>query len=241
MPVAGVPQPGGRHAALLLADLQGEGLAGAPQTSQAADLSALRRGCAARAGKAEEKAIVTSHSISDGQMKRLQVLYGQLCAHTQQPATREARIGWAQMLVQRPIASFKDLTLSEAQHLIDTAQGQLGIAATRPPRRRLDRDAAHKAGTEGRRGNSSNEITLATAEDLDRVIYVRDLLGWSQAQLDAWLRSPRSPLSNRENPQIRTLKQANRVYWALKGMASRQGKWQPKAPPTAAGEEARNG
>lgn len=163
--------------------------------------------------------------ITKDQLKRLQVLYAQLARHTDQEPTREARIGWAQSLVQREIASFSDLTVADATHLIDTLQGQLGVQAPARPRRRLGRDAARKAGTEGRRGNASNEITLATADDLQRVERVRDLIGWSQAQLDAWLRSPRSPLGNRNAPAIRTLSDANRVYWALKGIAVRQGKW----------------
>lgn len=163
--------------------------------------------------------------ITKDQLKRLQVLYAQLARHTDQEPTREARIGWAQALVQRPIASFSDLTVADATHLIDTLQGQLGVKVPAKPRRRLDREAARKAGTEGHRGNVSNELTLATADDLARVERVRDLIGWSQAQLDAWLRSPRSPLTNRNAPAIRTLRDANRVYWALKGIAVRQGKW----------------
>ena len=171
-------------------------------------------------------------AITKGQLARLQVLYSQLCAHTAQENTREARIGWAQALVQRSIASFKDLSADDARHLIDTLQGQLGIpsgqvsrwGSGRPRRRRLGREAAYKAGTEGRRGYESNAVTLATAEDLARVQYVRELIGWNQAQLDGWLRSPRSPLK-KSNGEIRTLHDANRVYWALKGMAVRAGKW----------------
>jgi len=40
-----------------------------------------------------------------------------------------------------------------------------------------------------------------------------------KAQLDALLRSSRSPLGQRATPAIRTLKDANRVWWALKRMA----------------------
>ena len=169
---------------------------------------------------------MSSQPINAGQMKRLQVLYGQFCAHTQQSSSREARIGWAQALVMRPIASFSELTVSEGAHLIDTLQGQLGLRAATP--RRLGRDAARRAGTEGRRGNPSNEVTLVTAADLARIAYVRELIGWSQERLDAWLRSPRSPLKS-ANPQIRTLKDANRVYWAMKGIATRAGLWQKRS------------
>jgi hypothetical protein len=163
--------------------------------------------------------------ISSGQMKRLQVLYGQLARHTQQGTDRAARLAWASQLVRRPIASFSDLTVDDARHLIDTLQGQLGVQVPARPRKRLDRHAAQKAGTEGRRGHASDEITLAGPSEFARIRYVLDLLGWSQAQLEGWLRSPRSPLSRNATPSIRTLYDANRVYWALKGMATAQGKW----------------
>jgi len=165
-------------------------------------------------------------SISKGQMARLQVLYSQLATHTDQGTDRAARLAWASALVQRPLASFKDLTQADATFLIDTLQGQLGVQVPARPRRRLDRDAARKAGTEGRRDNRSNELTMASAADIARIQYVMGLIGWSQAQLEAWLRSPRSPLSNRASGTIRSLKDANRVYWALKGMAVKQGKWE---------------
>lgn len=157
--------------------------------------------------------------ISPGQMKRLQTLYGQLCAHTDQGADRESRMTWAAYLVNRPIRSFKDLTGDDARHLIDTLQGQLGIQPNMPKRRqRLDRDAAQKAGTEGRRGYPSKQVTMASAADLARIRYALDQLNWNEAQFDAWLRSSRSPLGKRSNPQIRTLADANRAWWALKRM-----------------------
>ncbi|MDR3798001.1 MAG: hypothetical protein P4K93_07600 [Terracidiphilus sp.] len=163
--------------------------------------------------------------ITPGQMKRLQVLYGQLARHTQEGADRASRMAWASKLLLRPIMSFKDLSDHDARHLIDTIQGQLGVKVPARPRKRLDRDTAQKAGTEGRRGYQSNETTLAGPSEFARIRYVLDLIGWSQAQFEGWLRSSRSPLSNRTNPVIRTLYEANRVYWALKGMATAQGKW----------------
>jgi hypothetical protein len=163
--------------------------------------------------------------ISSGQMKRLQVLYGQMARHTMQDSDRAARLAWASQLVCRPVTSFSDLTSNDATHLIDTLQAQLGVQAPARPRRRLDRRAAQKAGTEGRRGHASDEITLAGPSEFARIRYVLDLIGWSQAQLEGWLRSSRSPLRSKATPSIRTLADANRVYWALKGMATAQGKW----------------
>jgi hypothetical protein len=165
-----------------------------------------------------------SRPISPDQLKKLQTLYGQLVRHTDQGADRVSRIAWAQQLVSRPICTFSDLTSDEAHQLIDTLQGQLGIAA--PHKRRLSRRAAQAAGTEGRKGFDSNETTLAGAAEFKRIQYALDQLGWNQAQFDAWLRSSRSPLPRKANPVLRTLYDANRVWWALKRILKSQGKWQ---------------
>ena len=49
---------------------------------------------------------------------------------------------------------------------------------------------------------------------------------WTQDQLNAWLRSASSPLGVTDTPQIRTVGEANRVWWALKAMLRRSGRWQ---------------
>lgn len=164
-------------------------------------------------------------SITSGQLKRLQVLYGQLARHTLEGADREARMRWASGLVGRTISSFSDLTQADAHHLIDTLQGQLGVKAPTKRRKRLSRDDAQKAGTEGRRGQESSELTMAGPAELARVQYAIGLIGWSQAQFEGWLRSPRSPLRHKSSPVIRTLGDANRVWWALKKMAVARGLW----------------
>lgn len=163
--------------------------------------------------------------ITPGQLRRLQVLYGQLCAHTDQGKDRDSRLIWASTLIERSIASFSDLTQADARHLIDCLQASLCIPPTerpRPRRRRMSRDAAQRAGTEGRRGNSSKETTLTGPTDLARIRYALDTLGWSQTQLDGWLRSPSSPLGKKSSPEIRTLADANRIWWALKRMIDRR-------------------
>lgn len=171
-------------------------------------------------------AAINKAPINKSQMRRLQTLYGQLAAHTQEGSDRESRLAWATEHVGRAVASFSDLTAEEGRNLIDMLQGQLGVKAQ--PRKRLDRDAAHRAGTEGRRGNGSNSSTLVSAQDLARIQYVLDLLGWSQEQLAAWLASSRSPLGKRSSPKINTLGDANRVWWALKRMAIARGLWRDR-------------
>jgi hypothetical protein len=158
-------------------------------------------------------------AITKNLLRRLQTLYGQLARHTQEGSDRVARLRWASEQTGRAIASFSDLTFEESKTLIDGLQGQLGVRAPLRKRRRLSRDAAQRAGTEGRRGNTSNDVTMAGPAEFARINYALDLLGWNQEQLDALLRSSRSPLGQRATPAIRTLKDANRVWWALKRMA----------------------
>ncbi|QNI34493.1 hypothetical protein H7849_11720 [Alloacidobacterium dinghuense] len=164
--------------------------------------------------------------ITTGQMKRLQVLYGQLARHTFDGGNggREARLEWASQLVRRKISSFSELTFEDARHLIDVTQAQLGVKAPATSKR-MDRERARRAGTEGRKGSDDSSVTLVGPEELARIQRALDVLGWSQAQFEGWLRSPRSPLGKKSNPSIRTLREANRVWWALKGMAQARGLW----------------
>lgn len=162
--------------------------------------------------------------ISPNQLKRLQVLYGQFARHTDQDAGREARMKWASDMTQRAIASFKDLTIDEARRMIDTLQGQLGVKAPAKPRRRLDREDARRAGTDGRRGADNAQPQMVSADDLAVIEDFYSRLGWNRAQFDAWLSSARSPLK-RARPTITTLADANRVRWALKGMLQHRGLW----------------
>lgn len=164
--------------------------------------------------------------ISTPQLKRLQTLWGQYASRTiLKSDSRDERLSWASGVVNRTIASFKELTLAEASTLINLLQSELGIAETSPARgqRRYrsaikDRDRARAAGTEGRKG-SRDSLTIATAEDISMIDVQLNLMGWTRARLDALLSSPSSPLGRRSNPELRTLKDVNRVFWALKKIA----------------------
>jgi hypothetical protein len=169
-------------------------------------------------------------TVTKSQMVRLQTLYGQLAAHTLEGNDRASRLKWASEQSGRAIASFKELTSNEAKSMIDGLQGQLGVRepAYKRPRRRLSRDAAKRAGTEGRRGNTDyqGQPQMASAEDLAVIESYYMRLGWQRAQFDAWLASSHSPLSGRAQPVISTSKDANRVRWALKGMLKHRGLWE---------------
>lgn len=163
-------------------------------------------------------------NITAPALKRLQVLYRQFEAHSLDapgPA-REDRLAWASKIVRRPIASFSDLTVEEGIRLIGGLQNSLGtnMPSKTPRRRRMNRHEAQKAGTEGRRDQIHAEATMASAADLERIQKQLARLGWDTARLEAFLRSSSSPLKGRE--QIRTLGDANKLYWALKHIPARK-------------------
>jgi hypothetical protein len=173
---------------------------------------------------------MSKEGISAAQLTRLQVLWSQYVNREMMKNSREERLRWASQQTKRSILSFKDLTLSEASDLINLLQSDMGIKesspAVRPRRfrsRMKDRDQAHAAGTEGRRG-SRGKLTIATSDDLAMIDSIINELGWDRARLDAFLRSPSSPLGGRSNIQLRTVGDVNRVLWALKGIADREAK-----------------
>jgi hypothetical protein len=151
-------------------------------------------------------------TITAPQLRRLQVLYKQYESRSLDAgSTREDRLAWASARIGRTIASFSDLDLDEARKLIDGLQGALGV---RVPSQRMSRKQGQKAGTEGRHDQIHDETTLVGDSDIRRIRREMDRLGWDQARLDAFLASPSGP--NARRTSIRTLGDANRVYWALK-------------------------
>jgi hypothetical protein len=169
---------------------------------------------------------MSNEQISRDQLKRLQTLWSKYARHELwDNSSRGQRISWASAVTKRQLSSFNDLTSSEASTLISLIQAEMGIAETSPARakrqyrsRIKDRDQAHAAGTEGRRGKS-NSLTIATSEDLAMVDAQLTSMEWTRALLDAFLASSSSPLGKRSNPQLRTLGDVNRVLWALKRIA----------------------
>ena len=157
-------------------------------------------------------------TITAPQLRRLQVLYKQYEAHSLDTgSTREDRLAWASARIGRTIASFSDLDLDEAKKLIDGLQAALGVKLpSKTPRRRQERRDGEKAGTEGRRDQIHDEATLVGDKDIRRIQREMDRLGWDQGRLEAFLASSSGP--NARRTAIRTLGDANRVYWALKRM-----------------------
>jgi hypothetical protein len=165
--------------------------------------------------------------ITVKQLRRLQTLYSQYATHAIEGSSREARLTWASELTGRAVASFSALTYAEAKHLINGLVAQL--PAQKPQRRRLSRDAAHRAGTDGRRGSNNAQPQMVSAEDLAVIESYYMRLGWGRTQFDAWLSSQHSPLSKRARPVVATAADANRVRWALKGMLQQRGLWEDRS------------
>jgi hypothetical protein len=171
-----------------------------------------------------------ANSISPEQLKRLQTLYSQFAAASPDPRTRsrEERLLWASLIVGRQVESFGELTVAEAKTAIDRLQKDMGQSRKRP-RKKMDAERAQRHGTDGRHDSSfGNAPRLAEAYDLEQIEGYYTRLGWSRDTFDSWLRSPRSPLGRKSQPQIRTVAHANQVRWALKRMLQKKGLWQEK-------------
>ncbi len=173
--------------------------------------------------------------LSSGQLTALQSLYAKWQAHAVQDRgdPRAARLAWASENAGRTVTSFKELTADEARRLIDVLKVSMGQKLTReanPWRRIEERRAAREAGTAGRKNVRAGVIQLASPDDLARVAEAVGRLGWTEERFQEWLRSSRSPLHSAGAPLIRTVADANRVWWALKAMLARSGAWKP--PPS---------
>jgi len=169
---------------------------------------------------------------SKDQIVALQSLYSVWQAHSIENSAdpRTARLLWASENVGRVVSSFKQLTGDEARRLIDALKQSMGQALTRQPRawRHInERRRAQAAGTAGRRGVRSATIYMVSADDLARINDAILRLGWTRERFDAWLNSQHSPLRSRSDKQIRTLADANCVWWALKAMLKHAGRWRP--------------
>jgi hypothetical protein len=144
--------------------------------------------------------------------------------------SRSERLAWASKAIGREISSFSDLNRDQARQLIDVLKESMGQPigeAVNPWRKVCSRDRAQAAGTAGRRGKGPAVIQIASPDDIARIDQAVARLGWSRDQYEAWLRSPRSPLRDKNSTVIRTVGEANKVWWALKNMLKRSGNWRP--------------
>src|ERR1700719_2970991 len=107
--------------------------------------------------------------ISGEQLKRLHTLWSMYARHELIPAgDRKQRLDWFTLQLRRHVDSTKELTFSEANTIIDTLQRAIG-QKSQPARRQSPPRSKNYGGTEGRRGNGTQVVTVATAEDLARI------------------------------------------------------------------------
>lgn len=165
------------------------------------------------------------------QIVMLQTLYSQWQRHSLPDGddARRARLAWASENLGRELSSFSHLTRDEARGLIDALKGSMGQPVNSQPnpwRRIRSRERAQSAGRAGRKNNETNLVQLVSSDDLARIEQTIQRLGWTQERFEAWLKSNRSPLAHTDNPgTIRTVAEANRIWWALKAMLRRSGQW----------------
>ncbi len=167
------------------------------------------------------------------QVVALHALYAQWTKHAlgHEEDKRAARLAWASESTGRRITSFSDLDGNEVSRLIDGLKGAIGQATAEHPqpwRPIGSREAALAAGTGGRKNADASVIQMAGPDDLARIDEAIERLGWTRNKYEKWLRSRVSPVGAEEKPVIRTVAQANKVWWALKNMLKRSGKWRPQ-------------
>ena len=172
------------------------------------------------------------NAITREQLTALQALYSRWAGHTQDGIgnARAERLRWASEATGRAIQSFSELTRDEARGLIDSLKGSMGQPLNEKPdpwRPITSRERSAAAGTAGRRRSKSSLIQMAGPDDFARIDEALIRLGWPRDRYEAWLNSQRSPLAGRSSTTLHTVAEVNRVWWALKSMLKRSGRWIP--------------
>lgn len=175
---------------------------------------------------------------SPSKLRMLHTLFGIYAAHSLDVGGADAgaaRLAWASATIGHQVQSFNALTDTDADELIDALK-----RLTRQPihererwTRMRDRHAARAFGTHGRRSRRSNDEVMASAGDLAAIDQMWQRLGWTREQFDAWIAGPSSPLGNHATVTLRSLRQANRVRWALKALLKKAGLWRSERNPEA--------
>ncbi|MFC6645486.1 hypothetical protein ACFQBQ_07775 [Granulicella cerasi] len=155
-------------------------------------------------------------------LRRLQTLYSQCATHLDMGNSREDRLEWASSVTGCKIESFSLLTIAQAKLCIDALQNTIGMPQTKAPTSYVSRHRAEKDGTEGRNDQIHAEATMVDGTEPVFEFIQADMrsLGWDNDRLRAFLRSRSGPNGGRDT--IRTLGDANRVRFALKGILRKE-------------------
>lgn len=159
--------------------------------------------------------------ISLRQLRMVQTLFSLYSRHIPCDSTgdgRGERLAWASQNVGREVKSFSELSADEAARLIGQLKETLGQEST-IARRRPSRRLAHSYGSSGRKNEGEQFIVELVDSDTKELLDgLLARLGWNAEQFHAFLHSSRSPV---KTGAVRTLVEANRAIWALKGMLRR--------------------
>lgn len=164
-----------------------------------------------------------STSLSDSQLQIAQILWSQYEKKTldvtarDKDESRQARLIFAGKIIGHEIESFQKMTRYEAHILINSLKKSLGLPITV-----RSRVIAEDRGLQGRSKSPRYDV-MASREDMERIESAIARLEWNEERYRQWLGSPRSPLKGRMT--VRTQADANRVWWALKKMLQRAGRW----------------
>lgn len=140
--------------------------------------------------------------------KYLRALFGAAREHglTKQDLNDAAMVGFQK-------SSLRDLTDDEVKILLDGIRGK---KRRRGKSGHTDTARGYAMGTQGkRRGDDSTREFLVTEKDLNLLADAAALRGWSRDTLDTFIRRQ---LRGRS---IRTIKELNKVLWAVKAMNRR--------------------
>lgn len=116
--------------------------------------------------------------------------------------------------------SLKDLTERECRTLLDGMRGTTSQAkrAVRGASGHANTTRGHAMGTAGRKDAAKSETEyLVSARELELLREAAELRGWSRETLDTFIRRQ---LGGKE---LRTVRQFNKVFWAIKAMNRRAG------------------
>jgi hypothetical protein len=169
---------------------------------------------------------------------------GAPCLRSSADVGRTQRLRWAGETLHRRIDSFHELSSADAGTLITWLRNALGQKVENR-RRPATREQARTAGMAGKRRAATLGHGPSDADSLSRIDEAITRLGWDRERFDRWLRSSSSPLGKRSDYAIYTQADANRVWWAMKQLLKRAGKWHEHEShdshashaPTAAGSD----
>jgi hypothetical protein len=156
-----------------------------------------------------------------GQIRALQSLWARYAHAADLGDARATRLQWAAQQLGRAVASFTELSGTEAGVLIEALKRELGQPVSAPRRRRMDREQAEVFSKHGKHGYRPEAEVMATDADREEIYQLAARVGMMREQLDTWLASRHSPLG-RAGGRLLTMTHIGKARWALRSMLRRK-------------------